>query len=58
VKVKNKYHVQEVEKWITGLVQAKTIFGYYNYNAQEKAGEKDITEKVASWNWEIDLEEP
>jgi hypothetical protein len=26
--------------------------------ALEKTVEKDITEKVATWNWEINLEEP
>jgi hypothetical protein len=46
------------EKWIAGLVEDETIFGYINCNALEKAVQKDITEKVASWNWEIDLEEP
>jgi hypothetical protein len=53
----NNIHMQEVEKWIIGSVQ-DTIFGYINSNALEKAVEKDIAERVASWNWEIDLEEP
>jgi hypothetical protein len=50
--------LQEVEKWITGPVQ-DTTFGYLNFNALVRVVlEEDIAEKVASWNCEIDLEEP
>jgi hypothetical protein len=56
VKVKN-INVQEVEKWIAGLVK-ETIFGCcINFYALEKPVEKAMAERVPSWNWEIDLEE-
>jgi hypothetical protein len=55
VKVKN-VHVQEVEEWIARTVK-ETILGYIKSKALERAVEKDIMEIIASWNWEIDLEE-
>jgi hypothetical protein len=55
MKVKN-VQVQEVEEWIARTVK-ETILGYIKPKALERAVEKDITEKIASWNWEINLEE-
>jgi hypothetical protein len=57
VRVKN-IHLQEVvKKWIKGSVQ-ETIFGFSILQCSEKAVEKDIPGKVASWNSEVNLEEP
>jgi hypothetical protein len=49
--------VEEVEEWIARLVK-ETSYGFIKSNALEKAVEEDIKDKMASWNWEINLEEP
>ena len=54
VKVKNA-HVQKVEEWVARTVK-DTIFDYIKSNAMERAVEKVITERIASWSWEINME--
>jgi hypothetical protein len=37
----------------------KTVLGFIKSNALEKAVKKNINDKMASWNWEMDnLDEP
>ena len=54
VKVKNA-HAQKVEEWVARTVK-DTIFDYIKSNAMERAVEKVITERIASWSWEINME--
>jgi hypothetical protein len=48
--------VQEVQKWITNAVR-QTIFEHLNCGEIEEAVRKTIADRVAGWNWEIDLGE-
>jgi hypothetical protein len=48
--------VQEVKKWITNAVR-QTIFEQINCPVLEEAVRKINTDRVAGWNWEIDLGE-
>jgi hypothetical protein len=48
--------VQEVKKWITNAVR-QTVFEHINCPVLEEAVRKTIADRVAGWNWEIDLGE-
>jgi hypothetical protein len=48
--------VQEVKKWITNAVR-QTVFEQINCPVLEEAVRKTIADRVAGWNWEIDLGE-
>jgi hypothetical protein len=48
--------VQEVQKWITNAVR-QTIFEHINCPVLEEAVREIIADRVAGWNWEIDLGE-
>jgi hypothetical protein len=44
--------MKRVKKWIYNLVK-ETMLSFIKSNDLEKVGEKDITERIASWNWEV-----
>jgi hypothetical protein len=48
--------VQEVQKWITNVVR-QTVFEHINCPVLEEAVRKIIADRVAGWNWKIDLGE-
>jgi hypothetical protein len=48
--------VQEVQKWITNAVR-QTVFEHINCLVLEEVVRKIIADRVAGWNWEIDLGE-
>lgn len=48
--------VLEVQKWITNAVR-QTVFEHINCPVLEESVRKIIADRVAGWNWEIDLEE-